>query len=274
MKNIILILLSSVLLISCEKEADIPLPETTPKLVVSCFISPDVDSALAFIQWSRPVFSTENNDRPNDNLEVSISNGNTDAFFQYDVNMGQYVLPLSDYPLALGVEYTLRVKAPTGEEVSARTTIPIEVPAIVSATLDSSSYINDFGEEVNEFIYKTTLTDNSQDFQYYRFIYYNEEFWNPGESYTNIEGQSYRDDESLVDGKLYVEENITYYSYYGSFSNKTLAILNCSESYYRYHKTLQNQSFSNPFAEPTLVYSNVQGGLGAFGAYRMTLVNY
>lgn len=274
MKKILFIILVMPLLFSCEKEADIQLPETNPKLVVSCFISPDVDSILAYIQWSRPVFSTENINRPYDNLEVSITDGNGIAYLQYDITIDQYVLPLSEFSLALGVEYTLRVKAPTGEEVVARTTIPVEAPTVESATLDSNSYINNFGEEINEFIYKTTLTDNSDDFQYYRFIYYNEDFWFPGESYSYIEGQNYRDDESLVDGKIYVEENITYYGYNGAVSNKRLAVLNCSESYYRYHKTIQNQSNGNPFAEPTLVYSNVEGGLGAFGGYRMTVVDY
>jgi hypothetical protein len=274
MKKILFIILLMPLLFSCEKEADIELPETNPKLVVSCFISPDVDSILAYIQWSRPVFSTENINRPYDNLEVSITDGNSIAYLQYDITIDQYVLPLSEFSLALGVEYTLRVKAPTGEEVVARTTIPVEAPTVESATLDSNSYINNFGEEINEFIYKTTLTDNSDDFQYYRFIYYNEDFWVPGESYRYIAGISYRDDESLVDGKIYVEENVTYYGYNGGFSNKQLAVLSCSESYYRYHKSLQNQSDGNPFAEPTLVYSNVEGGLGAFGGYRMTVVDY
>ena len=274
MKKILFLFLLALSLFSCMQDADIKLPETDPKLVVSCFISPDVDSVMAFIDWSRPVFSSEDLERPIDNLQVSITDGSSQAFFQYDFNIGQYVLSLAEYPLALGVEYTLRAKAPTGEEVVAQTIIPAELPLIESATLDSSSYINNFGEEINEFIYKTTLLDNSSDFQYYRFIFYNEDFWLPGKLYTSIEGQSFSDDESLVDGKIYVEQNITYYGYNGAVSNKRLAVLNCSESYYRYHKTLQNQNFGNPFAEPTIVYSNIEGGLGAFGAYRMVEVTY
>jgi len=274
MKKILFPFLLFIALVSCEQEADIELPDTAPKLTVSCFISPEQDSVTAFITWSRPVFSTNNDDRPIDDLEVSITDGSSEAFFQYDFNIGQYVLSLAEYPLALGVEYTLRVKAPTGEEVVAQTIIPAELPLIESATLDSSSYINNFGEEINEFIYKTTLLDNSSDFQYYRFIFYNEDFWLPGKLYTSIEGQSFSDDESLVDGKIYVEQNITYYGYNGAVSNKRLAVLNCSESYYRYHKTLQNQNFGNPFAEPTIVFSNIEGGLGAFGAYRMVEVAY
>ena len=274
MKKIVFLFLLALSLLSCMQDADIKLPETDPKLVVSCFISPDVDSVMAYIDWSRPVFSSEDVERPIDNLQVSISDGSSQAFFQYNFNIGQYVLSLAEYPLALGVEYTLRVKAPTGEEVVAQTTIPAELPLIESSTLDSSNYMNNFGEEINEFIYKTTLLDNSSDFQYYRFIFYNEDFWLPGKLYTSIEGQSFSDDESLVDGKIYVEQNITYYGYNGAVSNKRLAVLNCSESYYRYHKTLQNQNFGNPFAEPTIVYSNIEGGLGAFGAYRMVEVAY
>jgi hypothetical protein len=274
MKKILFPFLLSIALVSCEQEADIELPDTAPKLTVSCFISPEQDSVTAFITWSRPVFSTNNDDRPIDDLEVSITDGSSEAFFQYDFNIGQYVLSLAEYPLALGVEYTLRVKAPTGEEVEARTVIPAELPSIESATLDSSSYSNSFGEEINEFTYKTTLLNNSADFQYYRLIYYNEDVWFPGKEYASIESQSYSDDGSLVNDRLYMEENITYYGYNGAVSNKRLAVVHCSEAYYRYHKTLQNQTFGNPFAEPTIVYSNVEGGLGAFGAYRMVEVAY
>lgn len=42
--------------------------------------------------------------------------------------------------------------------------------------------------------------------------------------------------------------------------------------YYHYHKSVQTYQDENPFAEPTLTYSNITGGLGVFCAYNQTTV--
>jgi hypothetical protein len=50
------------------------------------------------------------------------------------------------------------------------------------------------------------------------------------------------------------------------------SVLHTDVHYYRYHASVRRagQSRANPFAEPVLVYSNVTGGLGVFGAYTRT----
>lgn len=47
-----------------------------------------------------------------------------------------------------------------------------------------------------------------------------------------------------------------------------LSVSNISESYYRYMKSLENGDGDshNPFAEPTTMYTNVEGGYGVFAA--------
>lgn len=49
-------------------------------------------------------------------------------------------------------------------------------------------------------------------------------------------------------------------------------LLHTDEHYFLYHRSVRNASYSqdNPFAEPVLVYTNVEGGLGVFAAYNRT----
>jgi hypothetical protein len=274
MKKIFPLLSLLFVLASCEKEADIALPEIQPKLSVSCFISPEQDFTMAYVRWSRPVFSSDNTERPVDDLEVTLSNGSTTAQFQFIPELYQYQLSADAFPIEPGVEYTLRVKSPLGDEVIARTSVPVNLPEIESATLDSSSFTDNYGEPTIQFNYKTTLVDNSPEFQYYRFIYYNVSNWLPDEESAYQEGQSFRDDGDITNGKIYAEERVTYYGYPGQMLQKKLAVVACSESYYRYHRSIQNQTFDNPFAEPTIVYSNIEGGLGVFGGFQAVMLEY
>ena len=43
-------------------------------------------------------------------------------------------------------------------------------------------------------------------------------------------------------------------------------LLNCNYDYYSFHRSVDNYTGDNPFAEPTLIYSNVNEGLGIFAA--------
>lgn len=53
------------------------------------------------------------------------------------------------------------------------------------------------------------------------------------------------------------------------FEPITLELRHISESYYRYYRTLRQQHRANgdPFAEPVLVYNNINGGKGIMAAY-------
>jgi len=45
-------------------------------------------------------------------------------------------------------------------------------------------------------------------------------------------------------------------------------ILNMDENYYKFCKTIKaNGNSDNPFVEPALIYTNIIGGLGCFGAF-------
>lgn len=47
-----------------------------------------------------------------------------------------------------------------------------------------------------------------------------------------------------------------------------MEVYNTDEHYFKYHRSVQTRGDSdNPFVEPSLIYTNVEGGLGCFGAY-------
>ena len=52
----------------------------------------------------------------------------------------------------------------------------------------------------------------------------------------------------------------------------------CSQSYYNFYKSLKNYSGVGisfpPPAEPTIMYTNVNGGFGCFGAYTRSMLRY
>ena len=64
---------------SCETDANIPIPSQDPKLVFSAFINPVSDSQLFTLTLSDPIFdgSTVDNTKYIDDAIVTISNGTT-----------------------------------------------------------------------------------------------------------------------------------------------------------------------------------------------------
>jgi hypothetical protein len=275
MKTFITILSACILFASCQRDADIELPKTEPKLSVSCFISDDIDTIRASVFWSRPVFSSENNlpERPSD-IAVLIKSGAVEKNLIWDENLLQYVLPVSEFPLVAGGQYELILTAPNGTRIRGNTTIPIHLPEVESTQLLRDSSITSWGETQYKFTFKTFLRDPSSSFNRYRFVYY--EFF----SFEGLleqelyRGQSFLDDESLINGRLYEETVVDYFGYNINPADMVMYVINASEEYDRFHRSLENQSDGNPFAEPALIYSNFENGLGVFAGYRQTRVTY
>lgn len=51
----------------------------------------------------------------------------------------------------------------------------------------------------------------------------------------------------------------------------TIALISCDKNYYDFHQAINNFDGDNPFAEPTLVPSNIKGGLGCFAGFNKTV---
>lgn len=278
MKNYIILYFMILAFTACVKEANIKLPETAPKLSVSCFISDSIDLIRADITWSNPVFSSSNNGiEPPSDLLVTISGGGITDTLTFDSEYFWYALPVSEFPLAPGVEYTLNVAAPSGEKVSAKTKIPVLNPSISSASVSESASVDQYGNNMIDYTFRVVLNELNNEKEYYRLVFYstaiNSEI--PDEFlYNDVRGEVYADDNNVVSGKIFTEQNITWYGVDSAQYSSFAYVIHASEEYYRFHKALANYNPSNPFVEPTLVFSNVENGLGVFAGYRQMRVDF
>jgi hypothetical protein len=269
--QLILAMFSAMILFaSCETDADIPLPEVDPKIVINCFISDEIEVIKAAVFKSDPVFSDNDGNYPyagkvEEDMYVVISNGSITAELIFNPQTEFYEVGTDVFPLVAGGNYTLTVTAPDGETVSANTTIPVNAPIVQSSSFTQEQISNDFYGEQTRVTIKQTLTDPSSSFDYYRFYYVLQD-----QFLTNMYvGEDYADDNSLDGNLLYNEHELT--AYYGSDNPITSIkafVIRGSEEYQRFHKTVYNQSPGDPFSEPSIIYSNVDGGLGVFAGYR------
>lgn len=53
-----------------------------------------------------------------------------------------------------------------------------------------------------------------------------------------------------------------------------MEVSNSDENYYKYHRSLETSGNDNPFTEPSLVYTNINNGLGCFAAYNTAVLTY
>ena len=80
------------------------------------------------------------------------------------------------------------------------------------------------------------------------------------------------------DGPLLISRIGTMNNNYGNSSITILSntiefmLLSCEKSYYDHHRSVQNFDNNNPFAEPSLISSNINGGLGCFAAYNRSSI--
>lgn len=259
---------------SCETEADIPLPEVDPKIVINCFIGDELTVIKAAVFKSNPVFSDTNGNYPStgdveEDMYVVISDGTISAELEFNEQTEFYEVGTDVFPLVAGGNYTLTVTAPDGETVKASTTIPANAPIVQSSSFQVEEISNDFYGEQTLVTIKQTLTDPSSSFDYYRFYYVLQDQFMTG-TYVS---QDYADDNALDGNLLYNEHEMT--AYYGSDNpivNVKAYVIRGSEEYYRFHKTVYNQSPGDPFSEPSIIYTNVDGGLGVFAGYRQVEV--
>jgi len=290
MKTYITIALSIFILFfsSCEKIVDnVDIPLQQPKVVVSCFISPEDTLIKAFIYLSSPIFSNSNTDNytPVNNAVVKISDYTNEATLAYQSMSHEYYSIGTDiFPILPGNNYRLTVSVPGYDNVEAS----CHVPLYANQSMQFLSFDSIQEDEYAwKYIFKTEFTDFSGVGDFYRvsgvitsvYDYGSgaaDTSWN--QIYTQFDKEYLSD--KLVDGQKIqsvFEYWIGYYmekEYGEKFLSAEFFLLTTDENYYRFHRSLSSYSGDDPFSEPTIVYSNINGGLGAFGAYRKSSVKF
>jgi len=275
MKKILsLISIFTIFLVSCEKTVNnVNVPNNTPKLVCQAFISPNESILKLYLTWSKPLFGNSSTFgfTPEKNAKVVISNNNkqTQLVYYEDVNnqIFYYWTNTSNLDIKPNDELKLEITAANGDVISSQTIVP----------------------EMAKFTLKIELIDSVADnwaFTGYSYSY------TLGITSNNTYGDSYYCIAALgyvsingLDSNVIFEKNNYGNAYYKFAPGETkiitltnyipvdsikLYVLNTDAPYYFYHKSVNNFSGDNPFAEPVIIYSNIKNGLGVFSSYNKT----
>lgn len=271
-------LAASILLSSCTKEAKIKLPAQENKLVVTSFISPGDTIIMVTVRNAIPKFEWGQWGGPNfDNLRdatVLLSDGSQQVTIPYDSTLGFYHIPGKNFSIVEGKTYVLQVSTPDGRRVSAETTVPSGTPALLQHEVNTLSIAENsfnFNTSVKladlpnrtylNLVFDVLCSMLPDDPPIAPILYYESKY-----AYQSDEFEKRSDYQFSLQSEL---GDMSYYQYVASM----VTVLHCDEHFYQYHKTIREAPASNgnPFADPVMVYSNINKGLGCFGSYVKTV---
>lgn len=290
MKKYMTLLFFTSMLMACETAVDIDVPLSERRLVINALNNPDsvwnvnvtlsrhvLDNNNAYeIPSTTSVTITDlSNNLMVEELKFSSDNFRHEGLFKPEVEK----------------EYSLKVVTPKYGTVEAVGYIPAKVPidkieiatgnpspnGMVSVKIhfkDPPSKKNFYRVAIIEsgyfLIFRNKIIDT---IRYNRPVYF--EVDDPA-----MESNFNNGNELLVDDNLFNGDSHTFALKVNSYITQpgnpfpTKIILSTlSEAYYRYATTRNLQQFTSgdPFAQPVLVYNNIQNGLGIFGGYSQSV---
>jgi hypothetical protein len=273
MKKLLYILpLFSLAFFSCEQDANVDVPEVDPQLVINCFITPQDSFIRAAISTSAPVFNSNIAHGPVTDATVTLYGNSSSVTLVYNATTQWYEVAASSFPILPGNEYHIVVSTPSGLNADAYATVPANPPVNFAGTVTESVVNNGWGDEI-ESRFEYSIDDQAGQADFYRLVPYQVVYstWSVDTSLNRVGWELFSDENA--DG-AHLTRNFT--SYFYSSGDSLIAhdywLLHCNYDYYRFHRSIENYSGDNPFAEPTLIYDNVNNGLGIFGAANGTML--
>ncbi len=291
----------SAIVFSCEKEIEMKLDESNSYVINSLF---SADSIMSFdITESKSVLSNRFDYDTITNAEVIVTkNGSPISLNQQG---GKY---FSSDVIEAGATYAIEAKI-SGLTLSAETKIPSKVQNLSIDT--SSAIIGDYGfrekkiritfdDGEGKSYYKVSLVQKS--ISYYTDYNgietsseneYNEYFTvdgsrldliNSTDDFGTVFGDDFYYNELYFSDLGFENQTINLvisfpiYSYEYSYEDKFYSVIvsKVSEDYLLYNQTKNQQQYTSgdPFAQPTLVYSNINNGLGIFAGISSEFVTF
>ena len=283
---------------------DADLPQVESKLVVQCFISPQSARINVIVTESIPLFAEPDlKGGVIPNAIVKLSDGAREIAIPFDTTNQLYSIDKSALPILPGKTYFLSV-ADSKRSVSATCTVPAIAVVPKTYEIDTSSS-GDISARDTSLTVKYTWNDIAGQTNYYRVRASLDLEYSLPEGVTSNQGQliekrvrnrfnfswddtigrnDFRNDINLdgtdfnsPTGRVKLPKPVAYTAgdgtAYLSFPKSkivsvTMEVYNTDEHYFKYHRSVQTRGDSdNPFVEPSLIYTNIEGGLGCFGSY-------
>lgn len=279
MRYIIILSIVLFLFSSCERDADIPLPKSEPKMALTCFLSPDSPIKVLLVKVN-PIYNTKLPEYPDfiENATVYMTDGVDTVLLTLEPTQKSYYEDLtSKLKITGGKRYWVWANAPGLPTVSASTTIPKQY--IKDSDLSSQFIAYTQGSD-SAYQIQVSWKDIPQTRNYYRL-----QPWLIDSNLSSIGFNdyllSYSSNREYVsdldkDGQIldFVNESYTFYGNdpdRNQITTRTLLVyfLTTSEEYYKYHLSLLNYSGDSPFVNPSNRYTNIKGGFGVFAGFQM-----
>jgi len=278
------------------------LPKIESKLVVECYISPQSNEIKVMVTEPQRLFGPANFDPIYiKNASVIISGETGQITIPYKDSLSYYVIKASEFKIEAGKKYSLMVSEGK-RTVRASCMVPDSAAVVKNYTIQPMTeprYPGDSSVNV-----KMSWEDIKGEPNYYALRGYTE-IEQKDLTFNSIEGdvkitnqRTKRVFNSNYEDFLYTDTNIDGVTFNSPVYNVSLykhninyidkdgkkqtmstdpilkevyfEILNMDENYYKFCKTIKdNGNSDNPFVEPALVYTNIIGGLGCFGAYNV-----
>jgi|GEM_PF-459743 hypothetical protein len=288
------------LLVACEGQVELDTHDPQPELVLNSNFAPN-QPVVVQVSKTRSPLSTEDS-LYLDHATVELYEGNRRLELLELVRGTQDAPPYYTTRLttpAVGNSYTLRATAPDFATVSATSRIPVSTriralelynlsvvpvqPLQMNYTYEVAVFFDDPGREKNYYhlnFYQQVLT--------YRVVAGDTLI--VGEQFERVRFTSQLDDNSLIayfeGGVLFDDKKINGIPISYSFPLQTsidprrqlvgkmfAELRTVSEEYYLYYNSLSRQRTGNngPFADPVMIYGNVENGQGIFAGYNASV---
>lgn len=285
MKSKILLLILISVFISCTKEADIDVPDSQKKPVITCFISPDEPQLSVRISISVPRFGKDSSQQKDiivNDADVSLNSIQRQIHLVYDRTSGIYTAAEDTAGfLRPGFIYTLSVNTPSFGIITATTQIPMDFMRCDSIT--TSAYNKNMSSvRLNAFLSGPVQEYNRMAMVLTSQVFNLDTISSPLDTLLfSTEFINYFDEEGVLKKKSFRISNDVYIynmdtSIQHAVLKSELTVMQCDTAFFAYHKSLNlaYENNGNPFSDPVMIYSNIKGGLGCFGAYRVKRYNF
>jgi len=284
------------------------LPKTESRLVVQSFISPQATAITVVVTESAPLFA-ETNGRQNvvKNALVKLSDGSGQITIPFDSLSNLYTIAKERFPIVAGKTYSLTV-SDGKRNVNASCKVPVGLAPVKSYVLDTTLQSNGFSTDTILTL-RVKWQDIASEVNYYRVRaslnveYSIQELKSGTLTERRVRNRvNFRWDDTIgrndfqsdlnLDGTIFTSplgkvtlQSVSQYfdpktnntrTFYprNKIINITMEVSNSDENYYKYHRSLETSGNDNPFTEPSLVYTNINNGLGCFAAYNTAVLTY
>ena len=280
MKKIIFALFVSLSFLSCETYIDMEIPNEGRKITVNSIIN-DQENPVVYLHRSRFVLDATYEFEPIIQATVTLSKEGTVVATLHETELlGVYTT--NNYIPEKGFQYTVEVTK-AGETASAQTSVPYSVGCEFMDTTRVSHL--QFDQTIDYLRFNLKVTDPADQENYYMVTFHQYMYDYPISFYTSEQIVENGNDgylnyavfsDKLING---ISKTLAFDLEINNFTEEVNPLnIRCnsiSKEMYLYYLRLSTYwNAQNSFlAEPVMVYTNINNGLGIFGGYSNYSIN-